>query len=101
MPAEPEYPGRVAAIEVAAERLRQIHSNLEKFTSPSTVSEEIKKAITSHSDFFESGLEILKDASEANCPFCQQSVAHPPANDRIEGYMAYFRSEEHTSELQS
>src|SRR3546814_11598483 len=37
MPAEPEYPGRVAAIEVAADRLRQVHSNLEKSTAPRTV----------------------------------------------------------------
>lgn len=58
------------------------------------MSEHIKTLLESNPAFFETGLELLKHDSDGNCPFCKQSVAHPPAKDLIELYLAYFADAE-------
>ncbi len=45
-------------------------------------------------DFFEAGLHMLAEEGTDDCPFCRQSVAHPPAKDRIELYLTYFADAE-------
>lgn len=94
IPAEPEYPEAVATMQCDPVRLKEIGALIEKITSPSSISEEIKTLISSRADFFETGLEALKDSGGENCPFCQQSIAHPPANDHIRLYIAYFADAE-------
>lgn len=101
IPAEPAYPDAVEALNIKAERLTQMDDLLRKITSPSTISEEIKTLISARPDFFEAGLDALKDGCAESCPFCRQSIAHPPVKDRIQLYIAYFADAEgrHKKEL--
>lgn len=101
IPAEPDYPGAVEALNIEAGRLKQVDDLLRKITSPSTISEEIKTLISARPDFFEAGLDALKDSGDESCPFCRQSIAHPPAKDHIQLYIAYFADAEgrHKKEL--
>jgi wobble nucleotide-excising tRNase len=103
IPAEPVYPRTVAAMSLQTDRLEKIRSMIGKITSPSTVSAQIKDLIGANPEFFEIGLHLLKDGETDDCPFCRQSVAHPPAKDRIELYLAYFADAEgkHKKELRS
>lgn len=52
-------------------------------------------------DFYETGIAILKKTGHENCPFCDQSVEHPPASDQIARYLTYFADAEgqHKKEL--
>lgn len=94
VPAEPDYPDDIenpsfnpALFDVAGE-------NLARITSPSSVAEEIKTKIALHPAFVETGVEIIQNGTHENCPFCEQSIAHPPARDVIAAYMAYFADAE-------
>lgn len=103
IPAEPDYPAEVGLVAIPKTRLTEIDASLRKITSPSTVSEDIKNLIAANPDFFDQGLEILKHTDDASCPFCRQSVVHPPTKDRIELYIAYFADAEgkHKKELRA
>lgn len=103
IPAEPDYPGSLAAVAIPTDRLAEISEAIGKVTSPSSVSEDIKVLLSSNPEFFEAGLHMLTSEGGDNCPFCKQSVAHPPASDRIELYLAYFADAEgkHKGELRS
>lgn len=103
IPAEPDYPTEQSQLAVDPESLGVVDSLLSQITSPSTVSEHIKTHLESNPKFFETGLEMLGHSSDDNCPFCKQSVAHPPAKDRIELYLAYFADAEgkHKAQLRA
>ena len=103
IPAEPDYPSGVTPIAVPTDRFTEIGAIIQKLTSPSSVSEDIKSLLASDPEFFERGLHILADEGGDDCPFCKQSVAHPPTKDRIELYLAYFADAEgkHKKELRS
>lgn len=90
IPAEPDLPNRIAPVALSKDRLSAARDAIQKITSPSTVSEDIKKLIGSNPDFFETGAHMFEQSGGEECPFCRQSVAHPPANDRINLYLAYF-----------
>lgn len=94
IPAEPNYPLEQNKVTIDSGSLSVVDSLLSQITSPSTVSENIKTLLASNPAFFETGLELLKHDSDDNCPFCKQSIAHPPAKDRIELYLAYFADAE-------
>ncbi|MFT8541980.1 AAA family ATPase [Acetobacter sp.] len=103
IPAEPVYPNIVATMPLPTNRLNEIRSVIEKITSPSTVSTELKELLGAKPEFFETGLNLLKESDTENCPFCSQSVAHSPAKNRIELYLQYFADAEgkHKKELRS
>ncbi len=103
IPAEPEYPLEQNQITIDQDIFRAVDSLLSKITSPSTVSEHIKTLMEGNPNFFETGLEMLAHAGDDNCPFCKQSVAHPPAKDRIELYLAYYADAEgrHKAQLRT
>lgn len=94
IPAEPDYPQDIGHVSVDTALFDSAGANLAKITSPSTVAEHIKSKISSHPSFVETGLEIMQSAGQENCPFCEQSVAHPLAKDLIESYMAFFADAE-------
>ncbi|MGV8856285.1 MAG: AAA family ATPase [Devosia sp.] len=101
IPADPDYPAPVKSLELSKERLHQIDRTLGNITSPSSVSADIKQLMNTNPGFFEDGLHMLGEGGDQSCPFCNQSVAHPPARDRIELYLAYFADAEgkHKKEL--
>lgn len=94
IPAEPDYPVQIMPVSIPTDRLADIGATLRKVTSPSSVSEEIKTLLGSNPDFFEAGLNMLAEKGTEDCPFCKQSIAHPPVKDRIELYLAYFADAE-------
>lgn len=103
IPAEPTYPHAVTTMPLPSDRLEEIRLLIGKITSASTVSAEIKDMLGTNPEFFETGLHLLNEAETDDCPFCLQSIAHPPAKDRIELYLAYFADAEgkHKKELRS
>lgn len=103
IPAEPEYPSEQNQLTADPDSLRAVDSLLSQITSPSSVSEQIKNLLESNPKFFETGLEMLEHSGDDDCPFCKQSVAHPPAKDRIELYLAYFADAEgkHKAQLRA
>lgn len=103
IPAEPDYPSEQKKVTFDPDSLSVVDSLLSQITSPSTVSEHIKALLERNPEFFETGLELLNHDSDGNCPFCKQSVTHPPAKDRIELYLAYFADAEgkHKAELRT
>lgn len=103
IPTEPDCPEPVEMVQFNAGRLNEIIALIDKITSPSTISGEIKDLLSARPDFFEAGLEALKDSDHENCPFCRQSIAHPPASDYIKLYLSYFADAEgkHKKELRA
>lgn len=103
LPAEPDYPNSIDLLSISSDRLNGVDELLTKVTSPSSISEEIKQLVAANPDFFESGLKILKHKGDETCPFCRQDIAHPPAKDRIDLYLAYFADAEgkHKSALRT
>lgn len=103
IPAEPEYPSEQNQVTIDLGILSVTDTLLSRITSPSTVSGDIKKLIENNPTFFETGLELFEHGSDDNCPFCRQSIVHPPAKDRIELYLAYFADAEgkHKAELRT
>ncbi len=95
VPAEPDYPGDIENITFNPSVIDTVITNLTRITSPSSVAEEIKAKITAHHGFIEAGIELM-ETGEGNCPFCEQSVEHPPAKDLIASYIAFFADAEGT-----
>lgn len=103
IPAEPDYPSAVVVLNFEVERLKRVDDLLRKITSPSTISDEIKRIISARPDFFEAGLDALRENGDQDCPFCRQSIVHSPAKDHIQLYLAYFADAEgrHKKELRT
>ncbi|MCV9960336.1 AAA family ATPase [Pararhizobium sp. BT-229] len=94
VPAEPDYPNDIEHVSFSASVFDIANGNLSKMTSPSSVAEEIKAKIASYPTFIEAGIEQMRSAGDESCPFCEQSVAHPPAKDLIASYIAFFADAE-------
>lgn len=93
VPSEPDYPGDIESITFNASVIDTAIVNLSRTTSPSSVAEEIKAKITAHHAFIETGIELMQPG-ERSCPFCEQSVEHPPAKELIASYIAFFADAE-------
>lgn len=101
IPAEPTYPQTVDPIETEDIDLEAIAESLQRITSPSSVSEAIKKKIDAHHSFYEAGVAIVNNEHRKTCPFCEQGITAPDPKVIIDAYVDYFSDEEekHKSEL--
>ncbi|SFG41134.1 Wobble nucleotide-excising tRNase [Roseobacter denitrificans OCh 114] len=101
IPAEPVYPGQVEAVGTNDIDLDALAASLECLTSPSSVSDAIKKKIDAHHGFYEEGAKIVRDEHRTECPFCEQGIAEPNPKAIIDAYIEYFEDEEekHKAEL--
>lgn len=101
IPAEPAYPDPLDLIRGDDIDLRTVDASLQRVTTPSSVSEDIKKKIDVHHSFYEIGAKIIQDSHRSTCPFCEQGItAHDPKTV-IDAYISYFNDEEekHKAEL--
>jgi wobble nucleotide-excising tRNase len=103
IPADPSYPDTIKMLESETVDLGALATSLEKITSPSSVSEKIKKKIETHHTFYEEGIKIVRDQHQSECPFCEQNITDINARTVIDAYIAYFSDEEekHKSELRA
>jgi len=101
LPAEPAYPTSLETIRSDDVNLEQLEASLRRITSPSSVSDEIKRKIDAHHGFYETGAKIVQEECRTTCPFCEQGIASPDPKEIIDAYIAYFEDEEekHKSEL--
>ena len=101
IPAEPVYPGTVDAVGSEDIDLKALEVLLQKVTSPSSVSDEIKKKIDAHHSFYETGTQIVQEEHRTTCPFCEQGIKTPDPKVIIDAYVSYFADEEekHKREL--
>lgn len=94
IPAEPVYPSNVEAVGSDDIDLDALASSLERVTSPSSVSAEIKKKIDAHHGFYEEGAKIVRNEHRTECPFCEQGITEPGPKAIIDAYIEYFEDEE-------
>lgn len=101
IPADPVYPDKVDAVGSDDIDLAALETSLQKVTSPSSVSQEIKKKIDAHHGFYGEGVRIVRDEHRTSCPFCEQGITDPDPKAIIDAYVDYFEDEEekHKSEL--
>lgn len=101
IPAEPSYPASVSLVRDDDFDLGAFEATLKQVTSPSSVSDDIKKKIDTHHDFFQTGAKIVRDNRLSNCPFCEQGITDLGPKAIIDAYIAYFEDEEekHKGEL--
>ncbi len=101
IPAEPVYPETVDEISSDDIDLGALVGSLKKPTSPSSVSEGIKKKIDAHHGFYEAGTKIIQEEPHSECPFCEQGITGSDPKAIIDAYINYFSAEEekHKSEL--
>ncbi|MGK2742038.1 AAA family ATPase [Tepidicaulis sp. LMO-SS28] len=101
IPAEPAYPDPVGLIRGDDIDPGALGAALQKVTSPSSVSDDIKKKIDTHHSFYETGAKIVRDDHRSTCPFCEQGITNPGPKAIIDAYIAYFEDEEekHKAEL--
>lgn len=101
IPAEPVYPANVDAVESDEIDQNALEASLQKVTSPSSVSDEIKKKIDAHHSFYETGTQIVQEEHRTTCPFCEQGITAPDPKAIIDAYVSYFADEEekHKREL--
>lgn len=101
IPAEPAYPGQIEPIATNDVDLDALAASLERPTSPSSVSDAIKKKIDAHHGFYEEGAKIIRDEHRTVCPFCEQGITDPDPKAVIDAYIEYFEDEEekHKAEL--
>ena len=101
VPAEPDYPTGITSPGIAESDLSEAKFLFEQVVSPSTVAEHIKEQLSRNDQFIRDGLNIHRLRPEDGCPFCHQSVDHPPASDLLTAYVAYFADAEgvHKSRL--
>ncbi|QYZ68719.1 AAA family ATPase [Neotabrizicola shimadae] len=100
IPAEPDYPELVNPIDLADLDLTALASSLERITSPSSVSESLKRKIETHRDFYRTGVEIIDHEHLSSCPFCAQSITAPDPRTIIDAYVEYFSDEEAKHKLE-
>ena len=103
IPAEPAYPGQVEVVAIDDVNLDALATSLERLTSPSSVSDAIKKKIDAHHGFYEEGAKIIRDEHRTECPFCEQGITDPDPKAVIDAYIEYFEDEEekHKAELKA
>ena len=103
IPSEPTYPQRVDPLEVDDVDLDSLKASLIRPTSPSSVSEQIKKRIETHHAFYETGVAIVLEEDRDRCPFCEQGISSPDPKAIIDAYVNYFADEEekHKSALRT
>lgn len=94
IPAEPAYPETMDLIKSDDIDLGALETCLQRVTSPSSVSEYIKKKIDNHHDFYEEGTKIIRGDNRETCPFCEQGITNPHPKSVIDAYLAYFEDEE-------
>jgi wobble nucleotide-excising tRNase len=101
LPADPQYPEVLSVMFVDDIDLGAITNSLEKETSPSSVSEEVKARIDAHREFYEKGVHLLGQVGNEKCPFCDQGVSSGDPKAVIDTYVQYFEAEEqkHKAEL--
>ena len=101
IPAEPVYPDILGLIRSDDIELVSLEASLQRVTSPSSVSEEIKKKIDTHHGFYQTGAKIIQDEHRTTCPLCEQGITAPDPKAIIDAYIAYFDDEEekHKAEL--
>ncbi len=102
IPPEPVYPERVGPVGSEDIDLKVLEGSLQKVTSPSSVSDEIKRKIDAHPSFYQTGTRIVEEEHRATCPFCEQGIANPDPKAVIDAYVSYFAGEEvkHKEELE-
>ena len=101
LPSEPEYPDQLKISSTEDIEVEELVTLLQKVTSPSSVSDEIKQIIELHHEFYQTGTRILQNEDQSKCPFCEQSIVSPDPKSVIDSYIAYFAEEEekHRSRL--
>lgn len=101
IPAEPIYPATLDTAGIEDIDLNVLEGSLQKVTSPSSVSDEIKKKIDAHHSFYETGSQIVLEEHRTTCPFCEQGITAPDPKAIIDAYVSYFADEEekHKREL--
>ncbi len=101
IPAEPAYPESVNTVGSEDIDLKALEASLQKMTSPSSVSDEIKKKIDAHHSFYKTGSQIVQEELPTTCPFCEQGITAPDPKSIIDSYVSYFADEEekHKREL--
>lgn len=101
IPAEPVYPETVNTIGSEDIDLKALEGSLQRVTSPSSVSEEIKKKIDAHHSFYETGTQIIQEEHRTTCPFCEQGITDADPKAILDSYVSYFADEEekHKKEL--
>lgn len=99
LPSTPILPTEIAHLDVAPFDLSALKVALSRVTSPSAVSDEIKRKIDAHRDFYNIGVKLAQDHDR--CPFCDQSTVGADPKAIIDAYVRYFEDEEerHKTEL--
>ena len=100
IPAEPIYPEAVDAIGLDDIDLKALVDILNKVTSPSSISETIKKKIDAHRDFYKTGVDIIDQEHLSSCPFCEQGITASDPKSVIDAYVEYFSDEEAKHKLE-
>ncbi|MBB4124335.1 AAA family ATPase [Martelella radicis] len=90
VPSDPEKPNLLAAMSVQL-NVDEIRSLLERRIDQSTIAAEVKAKIEADREFFEKGVQLLKNDEE--CPFCTQKF-DLDARSVIDAYLAYFADAE-------
>ncbi|WP_083588724.1 AAA family ATPase [Litoreibacter ascidiaceicola] len=101
IPSDPIYPDDVGLVPSDNIYLKAIEDSLGRITSPSSVSEDIKKKIDDHREFYATGTNIVQDEHLENCPFCEQGISAGDPKAIIDAYVEYFSDaeEKHKNEL--
>ncbi len=101
IPAEPVYPESVYAVGSDDIEQKALEGSLQRVTSPSSVSDEIKKKIDAHHSFYETGTQIIQEERRTTCPFCEQGITDADPKAILDSYVSYFADEEekHKKEL--
>ena len=103
LPSDPVLPETVNAISLDEINIEKLEDVLLRVTSPSSVSEKIRRKIEEHHQFVKLGVEMYESAGSDGCPFCEQKVTDPAPKSVIEEYITYFQDLEaqHREELRS
>lgn len=101
IPSEPVYPDDVGLVPGDDIELKALEDSLGRITSPSSVSEDIKKKIDEHREFYATGTKIVQDEHRESCPFCEQGIKVGDPKTIIDAYVGYFSDaeEKHKTEL--
>ncbi|MCY4101382.1 MAG: AAA family ATPase, partial [Rhodobacteraceae bacterium] len=94
IPAEPDYPKELSLFSMDDIDLVELEGLLLKETSPSSISEDIKKKIDAHHSFYKEGIHIIQEEYHTECPFCEQGITNPGPKAIIDAYIKYFSDEE-------
>ena len=101
LPSDPAYPEDIRPVMAENIDLVTLRALLERITSPASVSDEIRRRIESHHEFYQVGTDIVRNEERTTCPFCDQDIVAADPKSIIDSYIEYFSDEEekHKSEL--